>query len=101
MERPAHVAPPHPTRALGHTGTVVRHTCMTPPARDETNPCKPLACDLQSCIQRHQFQQYRCDHIVAQLYRCCAGFYKRHGNDARCASCPEPKKLQEKMDKMG
>ena len=61
------------------------------------NPCKPIACNIQACIQRHQFNQERCEHIVNKLYECCRSFYAKHGDGARCASCPAPDKLAENM----
>lgn len=61
------------------------------------NPCKPFACNIQACIQRNQFNQERCEHLVDQLYQCCQAFYAEHGKDVRCASCPTPAKLEEKI----
>ena len=61
------------------------------------NPCKPLACDIQACIQRNQYQQERCDHLGRKLYECCAAYYERHGRDKACVSCPRPDKVDQKM----
>ncbi|WFD03207.1 hypothetical protein MOBT1_001896 [Malassezia obtusa] len=45
---------------------------------DKEEPCKRLACAIQTCIQRNQFQQERCNSVVRDLHRCCADFYERH-----------------------
>lgn len=60
-------------------------------------PCQRLACAIQTCIQRNQFQQERCNHIVRDLHRCCKQFYERHGNDARTPNCPVPDVVEAKL----
>lgn len=64
--------------------------------QEDDNPCKPIACELQTCIQRHQFQQEKCSQVIERLYTCCEAFYERNGDDARSASCPDPRALRAK-----
>lgn len=64
---------------------------------ESDNPCQAQACDIQACIQRHQFQQDKCEHLVQKLYKCCANFYQERGRDARCVSCPRPDILDKKL----
>lgn len=70
-------------------------------AVDPANPCQPYACDIQACIQRHQFQQERCEHLVKKLYACCAAFYEKHGRDTSCVSCPKPEAVDRKRQMWG
>lgn len=68
---------------------------------EEENPCKPLACAIQTCIQRNQFQQEKCEHLIRNLYHCCDTYYERHGRDKEYASCPKPSKVDEKLRQWG
>lgn len=71
------------------------------PDQVNPNPCKPHACHIQACIQRHQYNQERCEHLVKQLYHCCASYYKKYGLDSECASCPKPDALNKKLEAWG
>mmetsp|Transcript_14944 Transcript_14944/g.38190 ORF Transcript_14944/g.38190 Transcript_14944/m.38190 type:complete len:81 (+) Transcript_14944:272-514(+) len=48
---------------------------MSPPtARDERDAaekaCQKLACAIQTCLRRHQYQQDRCDATIEAWNRC-------------------------------
>lgn len=56
------------------------------------NACHAHACALQSCMQKELGQktpdQANCQHLVAELYRCCARFYVAKGPAAEVDACP-------------
>ncbi|SPO28109.1 related to Cx9C motif-containing protein 4, mitochondrial [Ustilago trichophora] len=64
------------------------------------NPCYPRACAIQSCLQRSGFDQSRCEHLIDDLYRCCAKFYQQRGKDAEADSCPIPSVVERRIRKM-
>lgn len=68
---------------------------------DEGNPCKPHACAIQTCIQRNQFQQEKCESLIRDLYRCCADYYKDHGPTELSVSCPKPEAVRAKREAWG
>ncbi|KAL9935466.1 hypothetical protein V8E36_005814 [Tilletia maclaganii] len=59
--------------------------------------CHPEACAIQSCLQKNSFQQEKCEHLVQELYRCCAQFYREKGNEAESDSCPLPSVVERKL----
>ncbi|WFD31784.1 Cx9C motif-containing protein 4, mitochondrial [Malassezia sp. CBS 17886] len=72
-----------------------------PAGLEGPNPCKRLACAIQTCLERHRFQQDQCDVLVKGLYECCRAFYSKHGEDARCESCPTPAATRRKLKTWG
>ncbi|POY70057.1 hypothetical protein BMF94_6944 [Rhodotorula taiwanensis] len=43
----------------------------------------PEACQIQNCLLSNNYQQDKCEAVIANLYKCCAQFYRRDGDDAR------------------
>ncbi|CCD31341.1 mitochondrial intermembrane space protein, mature-T-Cell Proliferation I type ortholog, unknown biological role Cmc4 [Schizosaccharomyces pombe] len=57
--------------------------------------CQKEACNLQSCIQRNQYNQGNCEKFVNDLLLCCKRWYDKNsltGNEAP-HTCPELKPL--------
>ncbi|GAC74169.1 hypothetical protein PANT_10d00047 [Moesziomyces antarcticus T-34] len=68
--------------------------------REHPNPCYPRACAIQSCLQKSGFDQARCEHLIDDLYRCCAKFYRQRGTDAEADSCPIPSVVDRRIRRM-
>jgi len=49
------------------------------------------------CLQKHNYQQKKCEHLIDALYECCNGFYKKEGPEAQNVGCPKYDLLQLKM----
>jgi len=49
------------------------------------------------CLQKHNYQQKKCENLVDALYECCNAFYKGNGKEAQTVSCPKYNLLQLKM----
>ncbi|KAF2484374.1 hypothetical protein BDY17DRAFT_295526 [Neohortaea acidophila] len=60
-------------------------------------PCHPLACALQDCVQKNNFDQSKCEKQIDELYECCRRFYERNGDEASVVSCPKASLLRLKM----
>ncbi|KAK6344458.1 Cx9C motif-containing protein 4, mitochondrial [Orbilia brochopaga] len=60
-------------------------------------PCYSKACAIQSCIQKNNFDESKCQDQIDALYACCAEFYRRKGRDAKSVSCPKPNLLDLKI----
>ncbi|EME49552.1 hypothetical protein DOTSEDRAFT_68361 [Dothistroma septosporum NZE10] len=60
-------------------------------------PCHPQACAIQSCIQKNNYTEERCQAQIDALYACCNLFYKANGDDASTVSCPKANLLRLKM----
>ncbi|EWC44360.1 hypothetical protein DRE_01186 [Drechslerella stenobrocha 248] len=60
-------------------------------------PCYSKACAIQSCIQKNQFDESKCQGQIDALYACCAEFYRQKGADAKSVSCPKPNLLDLKI----
>ncbi|SAM84501.1 related to Cx9C motif-containing protein 4, mitochondrial [Ustilago bromivora] len=67
---------------------------------EHPNPCYPRACAIQSCLQRSGFDQSRCEHLIDDLYRCCAKFYQQRGKGAEADSCPIASLVDRRIRKM-
>lgn len=93
--------PPHRIRRHRRPTFSSKSVVVMASDSDNFNPCKPIACDIQACIQRNQFQQDRCDYLVKRLYQCCASYYKKYGRESECVSCPKPDALDRKLRDMG
>ncbi|XP_043476095.1 cx9C motif-containing protein 4 [Leptopilina heterotoma] len=37
----------------------------------ETDPCKKIACKLQTCLKENVYQPSRCEKIIEELRQCC------------------------------
>ncbi|XP_015605674.1 cx9C motif-containing protein 4 [Cephus cinctus] len=35
------------------------------------DPCKPLACKLQKCLQDNVYQPSRCESVIEEIRQCC------------------------------
>lgn len=35
------------------------------------DPCKPLACAIQACLNAHNFQEASCQEAIENLTECC------------------------------
>lgn len=71
------------------------------PSDNSTPPCHPQACAIQTCLQRTgTFDQSKCEHLVDELYRCCARFYKGKGDKAESDSCPMPSVVERRIKRM-
>lgn len=60
---------------------------MPSDALDSDSPCNPHACAIQTCMQK-ELNQEKCQHLIDDLYRCCARFYNQRGPRAEADSCP-------------
>ncbi|SMQ46829.1 unnamed protein product [Zymoseptoria tritici ST99CH_3D7] len=60
-------------------------------------PCHPLACAIQDCIQKNNYDEAMCKKQIDALYECCNLFYKKEGDDATTVSCPKASLLRLKM----
>lgn len=55
-------------------------------------------CAIQTCLQKHNYDESRCTHLIDALYGCCAEFYKREGPGAKNTTCcPKEGLLKLKM----
>ncbi|CAL1528955.1 unnamed protein product [Lymnaea stagnalis] len=36
------------------------------------DPCQKYACDLQTCLQANDYQEWHCEPVLQALYDCCA-----------------------------
>ncbi|GAA5912607.1 hypothetical protein JCM8208_004788 [Rhodotorula glutinis] len=92
---------------------------------DSEEPCHPEACKIQlrrlvptsarppaflpltldparrNCLMNRGYDDSKCAQQISALYLCCQQFYKRNGDDARCAACPRPDLLRRKLDERG
>lgn len=73
---------------------------MTTDAAQDSNPCYPRACAIQSCLDRNGFNQAKCEHLIDDLYRCCHSFYQQRGRDAQADSCPIPSVVDRRINRM-
>eukprot|EP00983_Pelagomonas_calceolata_P041448 1138066-Pelagomonas_calceolata.AAC.1 len=48
--------------------------------------CKPFACAIQDCLERHTYNQQVCGRAINNLIECCASLEKPHGS-IHC-TCP-------------
>lgn len=62
-------------------------------------PCHPLACQIQTCLQKNNFNQAKCENLVDDLYRCCLKVYKEDPN-LEMDSCPLKKYVDRRIDRM-
>ncbi|KAF2221146.1 hypothetical protein BDZ85DRAFT_266359 [Elsinoe ampelina] len=60
-------------------------------------PCHALACQIQDCLQKNQYDQSRCEKEIDRLYECCNAFYQKNGDDSQNVSCPKASLLRLKM----
>mmetsp|Transcript_6736 Transcript_6736/g.18037 ORF Transcript_6736/g.18037 Transcript_6736/m.18037 type:complete len:121 (+) Transcript_6736:129-491(+) len=42
--------------------------------------CKPFACAIQDCLERHTYNQQVCGRAINNLIECCASLEKPHGS---------------------
>ncbi|GAA5946426.1 hypothetical protein JCM3775_000120 [Rhodotorula graminis] len=68
---------------------------------DSDEPCHPEACKIQNCLMNRGYDDTKCAQQITALYLCCQQFYKRNGDDARCAACPRPDLLTRKLEERG
>lgn len=77
---------------------------MPSDALDSASPCNPHACAIQSCMQKN-LDQAKCEHLIDDLYRCCARFYnkaKQEGNTKPdTESCPIKPVVARRLKRMG
>jgi hypothetical protein len=73
---------------------------MVSDALDSNSPCNPHACAIQSCMQK-TWDQSKCEHLIDDLYRCCAKFYNAKGPRAETESCPIQAVVYRRLKKMG
>ncbi|PWN52892.1 DUF1903-domain-containing protein [Violaceomyces palustris] len=66
----------------------------------DSNPCHPIACKIQGCLERTGFNQAKCEHLIDDLYRCCAKFYQERGPQAEADSCPLLSVVQRRLKQM-
>ncbi|PWO00249.1 hypothetical protein FA09DRAFT_281771, partial [Tilletiopsis washingtonensis] len=64
------------------------------------NACHAHACALQSCMQK-TLNQDKCQHLVTELYRCCARFYVAKGPRAEADGCPLLPVVRRKLKAVG
>ena len=36
------------------------------------DPCQKHACNLQDCLQKHNYQESKCDHVINDILKCCS-----------------------------
>ena len=70
-------------------------------ALDSDSPCQPHACAIQTCMQK-TYNQEKCNHLIEDLYRCCAKFYnQKNDQKAKTESCPILPVVRRKLKAMG
>jgi len=57
----------------------------------------PIGLPFLDCLQKNNYQQKRCEHLVDALYECCNAFYKKEGPDAQNVGCPKYDLLKLKL----
>ncbi|CAO2834779.1 uncharacterized protein LOC130809874 [Amaranthus tricolor] len=40
-------------------------------AKDNKEPCKKQACDIQACLSKNNFNPQKCIHVIQKLQNCC------------------------------
>ncbi len=50
-------------------------------------PCKKLACEMQLCLDKNQWQQEKCVQVLLKLQECCTKNYgdKKSGVSPTCS----------------
>ena len=38
----------------------------------KSDPCQKFACELQVCLQKHQYQESKCQDAIKRLVKCCS-----------------------------
>jgi hypothetical protein len=67
----------------------------------------PPACDIQSCLQRNNYNDAKCHSYVEALYRCCDKMYRdaekagKSADEAKSTACPVRSVVERKMKAMG
>ena len=73
---------------------------MLPPRVRECGAALTLALPNRNCLLSNNYQQDKCEDAIANLYKCCAQFYAKNGDDARTDGCPMPSVLRRKLKDM-
>ncbi|WVO18626.1 hypothetical protein L204_106345 [Cryptococcus depauperatus] len=59
---------------------------------ETSKDCQAEACEIQSCIQRNNYDEFKCQAQVEALYRCCLKMYRNAERDnskaAQSTACP-------------
>lgn len=43
---------------------------------NKNDPCKKIACELQSCLKNHGYQEENCQNLIEKLRKCCIEAYQ-------------------------
>lgn len=65
-----------------------------------TDPCKPEACNIQSCLERTRYNEEKCTKFIDKLYLCCKKYYEENGPE-QTTCCPKYNLLQLKLRQRG
>lgn len=49
--------------------------------KEKPDACHKYTCDIQSCLQKNDFKQEKCQHLVDKLYECCRSYALLMTND--------------------
>lgn len=47
--------------------------------------CHKEACAIQTCLQKNNYQESKCQESINQLYQCCEKLLKSGGESASCS----------------
>ncbi|RKP35786.1 hypothetical protein BJ085DRAFT_15465, partial [Dimargaris cristalligena] len=48
-------------------------------------PCQKQACDIQACLQKHNYQESHCQQYLEKLRQCCATLLAKGGSSPCCS----------------
>ncbi|PLW16305.1 hypothetical protein PCANC_05853 [Puccinia coronata f. sp. avenae] len=51
--------------------------CLCETKINQSPPCQLEACKLQGCLNRHTYEQEKCDQLLINLYQCCSELYNK------------------------
>lgn len=46
---------------------------------DRVDPCKKFACEWQYCLQKNNYKEEKCAHLIEKLKECCRQNYTTDG----------------------
>ncbi|CAI2168751.1 11030_t:CDS:2 [Funneliformis geosporum] len=56
------------------------------PPKDDSQPCLNEACQIQTCLQKNDYQEARCQQAIDKLLQCCDKLLKSGGESPSCSS---------------
>ncbi|KAG2218751.1 hypothetical protein INT45_003069 [Circinella minor] len=47
-------------------------------------PCQKLACDIQDCLSKNNYQEIKCEKVIQALRTCCEELLESGGSSPCC-----------------